>query len=255
MIICSYQKKDEVRFGIIEDGSLYRATWDVLKFKMRKGKREGPCDAFQYLPPARPSKIICVGRNYASHAAELGNEVPSEPLIFFKPPSALTGNNTEIQLLPEMGRVDHEAELAVVIGKGGRFIPEDQALDHVLGYTCANDISERDYQKSDELWTRAKGFDTFCSLGPWLVTELDIADLAIRCRVNGELRQESRTSLMNYKVPNLISFISRIMTLEPDDVILTGTPAGVSQIHPGDYVEVEIEGIGSLHNTVVLLSK
>jgi 2-keto-4-pentenoate hydratase/2-oxohepta-3-ene-1,7-dioic acid hydratase in catechol pathway len=198
----------------------------------------------------RPSKIVCIGRNYVAHAAERQVDVPDEPLIFLKPPSALIGHGAPIEFAADVGRVDHEAELAVIIRSQARRVSRENALGHVLGYTCANDVSARDYQKKDGQWTRAKGFDTFCPLGPWINTDLDPSDLAVRCLVNGELRQDGRTSQMVFGVPALISFVSHVMTLEPGDVILTGTPAGVSQLFDGDMVSVEIEGIGALRNPV-----
>jgi 2-keto-4-pentenoate hydratase/2-oxohepta-3-ene-1,7-dioic acid hydratase in catechol pathway len=197
-----------------------------------------------------PSKIICVGRNYAAHAKELGNEVPEEPLLFFKPSSALIGQDAVIEILPPMGRVDHEAEMAVVIGRQGRFIRRDEAQNYILGYTCANDVSDRDFQKKDGQWTRAKGFDTFCPLGPWINTELDASNVTVTCYVNGERRQEGSTSQLIFDIPFLLEYISGVMTLFPGDVILTGTPSGVGPLQPGDEVEVNVDGIGTLRNTV-----
>jgi 2-keto-4-pentenoate hydratase/2-oxohepta-3-ene-1,7-dioic acid hydratase in catechol pathway len=204
----------------------------------------------ELLPPVQPSKIVCVGRNYAAHAAEHNAEVPSEPMTFLKPPSALIGPGVAIELPANAGRIDHEAELVIVIGRRIRHATRENALDAVLGYTCANDVSARDYQKKDGQWGRAKGFDTFCPLGPWIVTDLDPSDLAIRCTVNDAVQQDSRTSNMVFDVPALITFISSVMTLEPGDIILTGTPAGVSPLSSGDVVRVEIEGIGTLENPI-----
>ncbi len=254
MEICTYASKDGPQQGLIEDGSVYHLHGELYTGDIVRGEFVDSIDVLQLLPPVLPSKILCIGRNYVAHAAEFGNEPPTEPILFFKPPSSLIGHQQSIELLPENGHVDHEAELAVIIGREGRFISEDEAFNHILGYTCANDVSDRDFQKHDKQWTRAKGFDTFCSLGPWLTTDLDISELGIRCRVNGELKQNSHTSLMVFKVHYLIAYISRIMTLNPGDLILTGTPAGVSPINPGDEVEVEIEGIGILRNSVVLSS-
>lgn len=210
-----------------------------------------PLSDAELLPPIRPGKIVCVGRNYAAHAAEHNAPVPQEPMIFLKAPSALLAPGAAIEIPAGIGRVDHEVELAVVIGRRARDVGKDDALDHVLGYTCANDVSARDLQNRDGQWGRAKGFDTFCPLGPWIVTGLNPADLAVRAWVNGDLRQDSRTSTMMFNVPALIEFISHVMTLEPGDVILTGTPAGVSPLQPGDTVRVEVEGIGALENPVV----
>ena len=202
------------------------------------------------LPPVLPSKIICVGRNYVAHAKEHDAEVPEVPLLFLKPPSTLIGPGDAIQMPPQSQQVEHEAELAVVIGRRGRWIPPDQALEHVLGYTIGNDVTARDLQRRDGQWTRSKGFDTFCPLGPWVSTDVDPADVVVMCKVNGQVRQMSSTRELRFSVPQLIAFITSVMTLEPGDVILTGTPAGVGPLNAGDQVEVEIEGIGTLVNTV-----
>ncbi len=203
------------------------------------------------LPPVTPGKIICVGRNYPAHAKEHGVDVPKVPLIFMKPPSAVIAHKQEIVLPPQSSQVEHEAELAVVIGKSGRWITADDAKKYILGYTIANDVTARDLQRKDKLWTRAKGFDTFCPLGPWIDTEMNPLDTLITCRVNGEMRQMGSTRDMVFSIPQLIAYISSIMTLNPGDVILTGTPAGVSPLAPGDLVEVNIEGLGILQNTVI----
>jgi 2-keto-4-pentenoate hydratase/2-oxohepta-3-ene-1,7-dioic acid hydratase in catechol pathway len=202
------------------------------------------------LPPVVPTKIVCVGRNYADHARELGNEAPSEPIIFLKPPSALLAPGRNIVRPAVSQRVDHEAELAIVIGSRTRNLKAANWRQVVLGFTCANDVTARDIQKKDVQFTRGKSFDTFCPLGPCIETDLDVSDLRVMARVNGELRQDGRTSQMMFKPDFLIEFISSIMTLEPGDVILTGTPAGVGPLNAGDKVEIEIEGIGILANEV-----
>jgi 2-keto-4-pentenoate hydratase/2-oxohepta-3-ene-1,7-dioic acid hydratase in catechol pathway len=199
----------------------------------------------------RPSKIVAVGRNYVAHAQELGHPVPVEPLIFLKPPSAIVGNEDDVVYPKASLRVDHEAELAVVIGRRCKDVMEGDAFDYVRGYTCANDVTARDLQETDDQWTRAKGFDTFCPLGPWVVEELDPSSLRVSARVNGEVRQEGNTSDMLFPVPALVAYVSSVMTLEPDDVILTGTPPGVGPVRRGDIMEVEVEGIGVLRNRVV----
>jgi len=209
-----------------------------------------PLNRARLLAPVIPGKIIAVGRNYAEHAQERGVNVPEIPLIFLKPPSSVIGVDDPIWLPPQSQRVDHEAELAVVIGKGGRLIQPDQAWEHVLGYTIANDVTARDLQQKDGQWTRGKGFDSFCPLGPWIETDLDPSDLRIACRVNGELRQLGSTREMVFTIPQLITFITSVMTLNPGDVILTGTPAGIGPLAAGDTVEVEVEGIGLLSNPV-----
>jgi 2-keto-4-pentenoate hydratase/2-oxohepta-3-ene-1,7-dioic acid hydratase in catechol pathway len=203
------------------------------------------------LAPCEPSKIVCVGRNYAAHAAELGNEMPKEPLIFLKPPSSLVGPGDPIVLPPSSSRVEHEGELGVIIGKKCAHLLDDvDNLSFVLGYTCVNDVTARDLQKADVQFTRAKGFDTFCPIGPHIETQLDPTDVLVECRVNAETRQSASTSLMAFPVAFLIRWISRIMTLLPGDLIATGTPAGVGPLVANDSVEVSVAGIGVLHNQV-----
>lgn len=207
-------------------------------------------DDVQLLAPVSPSKIICVGRNYSAHAQEHDSEVPDVPLLFLKPPSSIIGHHQKIRIPPQSQHVEHEAELVIVIGKKGRWIPPDDTLDHVIGYTIGNDVTARDLQRSDNQWTRAKGFDTFCPIGPWVETDFDPADAMITCHVNEELHQMSSTRDMVFTVQQIIAYASSVMTLIPGDLIFTGTPAGVSPIYPGDIVEVNIEGIGSLINSV-----
>lgn len=203
-------------------------------------------DKAQLLSPVSPGKIVCVGHNYAAHAAEHEVEVPQIPLLFLKPPSTVIGPGGSIFLPPQSQNVEHEAELAVVIGAHGRWLTKEQAKDVILGYTAALDITARDLQRQDDQWTRAKGFDTFCPLGPWIETDLDPADALITCTVNGNLRQMASTRDMIFPVWEIVAFVSSVMSLEPGDVILTGTPAGVGPLKPGDEVTVEIEGIGVL---------
>jgi 2-keto-4-pentenoate hydratase/2-oxohepta-3-ene-1,7-dioic acid hydratase in catechol pathway len=212
------------------------------------------------LSPILPSKVVCVGRNYAEHAAEHGAEVPAEPLLFLKPSTSVIGPRDAIRLPPQSKRVEHEAELAVVIGPpGARRVDRAGAQKAIFGYTCANDVTARDLQRSDGQWTRAKGFDSFCPLGPWIVTGLDVGDLEVRCEVGRgpdemEVRQLGRTKDLVFDVPTLVSYISHVMTLLPGDVILTGTPAGVSPLTEGDTVTVSVEGIGELSNLVMPLA-
>ncbi|WP_112638454.1 fumarylacetoacetate hydrolase family protein [Micromonospora saelicesensis] len=209
------------------------------------------------LSPILPSKVVCVGRNYADHAAELGNEVPKEPLLFLKPSTSVIGPRDAIRLPIFSKQVEHEAELAVVIGAPGARRADRAAAERaIFGYTCANDVTARDLQHSDGQWTRAKGFDSFCPIGPWITTGLDVSDLEIRCEVGRnpeemEVRQLGRTKDMVFDVPGLVSYISHVMTLLPGDVVLTGTPAGVSPLVEGDTVTVRIDGIGELTNPVV----
>ncbi|MEM9488852.1 MAG: fumarylacetoacetate hydrolase family protein [Myxococcota bacterium] len=199
----------------------------------------------------KPTKILCLGRNYRAHAEELGNAIPKEPLMFFKPPSALVESGGAIVRPRGYDRVDFEGELAVVIATRARRVSADRALDYVLGYTCLNDVTVRDLQKRDKQWSRAKGFDTFCPVGPRIVTGLDPGDLRLITRVNGEVRQDGRTSSMILSTAEYIAFASRYMTLEPGDILATGTPAGVGNLAIGDVVSVEIEGIGVLENRVI----
>ncbi len=205
----------------------------------------------ELLPLVRPSKIVCVGLNYHDHASELGMPVPEEPVLFLKPPSSVIGAGDTIVLPACSERVDYEAELAVVLGRTARFVSEGDAARHIFGYTCANDVTARDLQKKDGQWTRAKSFDTFCPVGPWIETDPgDLRALGLRTVVNGDLRQEGRTAEMIFPPYRLVSFISRVMTLYPGDMILTGTPAGVGPIKAGDEVSVEIDQVGFLLNPV-----
>ncbi|MCU1658407.1 MAG: 2-keto-4-pentenoate hydratase/2-oxohepta-3-ene,7-dioic acid hydratase (Catechol pathway) [Pseudonocardiales bacterium] len=202
------------------------------------------------LSPILPSKVVAVGKNYLDHAREMGGEAPATPVIFLKPSTSVIGTGDTIRLPPDSVRVDHEGELAVVIGRPARDVSRENAMAHVLGYTAANDVTARDQQKADGQFTRAKGHDSFCPIGPWIETVLDPRDLRLAARVNGEVRQDGRTSQMIHDIPTLIAFMSAVMTLLPGDVILTGTPAGVGPITDGDTVTIEIEGIGELTNPV-----
>lgn len=201
--------------------------------------------------PFTPSKIVCVGRNYAEHAAELGNAVPTEPLLFLKAPSAVIANGETIVIPPQSQRVEHEGELAIIIGRTCKGLTDtDDPFDYVAGYSCLNDVTARDIQKKDVQFTRGKSFDTFCPIGPHIETELDVSNISVKTRVNGITKQEGRTSQMVFPVDFLIRYISNMMMLNPGDVIATGTPSGVSKMESGDVCEVEIEGIGVLTNAV-----
>lgn len=201
--------------------------------------------------PITPSKIVCVGRNYREHAAELGNKMPDEPLLFLKAPSAVIASGEEIVLPSASQQVEHEGELGVVIGRVARKIRSDEdPLSYVLGYTCVNDVTARDLQRKDVQFTRGKSFDTFCPVGPWIETDIDPSHVTVETRVNGEVKQKGNTADMAFPVAFLIRYISEIMTLYPGDLIATGTPAGVSRLKPGDTVEVEVAGIGTLVNRV-----
>jgi len=249
-----YQTENgEHQQGWIQDNLVGPVYGDIFG-EFQRGEANIPFSSVRLLSPLKPGKLICVGRNYAAHAQEHGAEVPEIPLLFFKPPSAEIGHDDRILLPPQSQQVEHEAELVVVIGRRGFGITPEEALNHILGYTMANDVTARDLQRSDQLWTRAKGFDTFCPLGPWIETDFDPADALVTCHVNGEMRQMASTRDMVFTVRQLIAYTSSIMTLEPGDVILTGTPAGVSPLVPGDIVEVKIEGIGTLKNSVAARS-
>lgn len=199
----------------------------------------------------RPGKIVCVGRNYAAHAKELGNDVPDKPLLFLKPPSAVIADGDTIILPPDSNQVEHEAEIGIVIGKRLRNVSESEAIAGIAGITCVNDVTARDLQKADGQWTRAKGFDTFCPMGPRVVPlPAKYGDIEVMARVNGKERQHAKASEMVFGLVYLVSYISRIMTLEPGDLIATGTPDGVGPLAPGDTVEIEVSGVGVLKNPV-----
>jgi 2-keto-4-pentenoate hydratase/2-oxohepta-3-ene-1,7-dioic acid hydratase in catechol pathway len=211
-------------------------------------------DGATLLPPCVPSKIVCVGRNYAEHAKELGNEVPAEPTIFLKPPSSLIASG-DVIVYPRLSqRLDYEGELGVVIGQRARNVKSSDAAGYILGYTCVNDVTARDLQRKDGQWTRGKGFDTFCPVGPCIVPrdEVDLAGLRIRTFVDGEKKQDASITEMIFSVNDIIAYVSGFMTLEPGDLIATGTPSGVGPLQPGSQVRIEIDGVGVLENTVVL---
>jgi len=254
MRIIRYQINEEKpRFGWEVEGRVGPLSASPLGLYRRLELEHDLADV-KILPPIEPGKIIAVGRNYPLHAKEREVEIPEIPIIFIKPRNTVIGPGDTIELPPQSQRVEHEIELAVVIGKGGRWIQAQQALQHVLGYTIANDVTARDLQQRDTQWTRAKGFDTFCPLGPAIETALDVSDVLLTCRVNGEMRQMSSSKAMVFSISQLIAFVSSVMTLDAGDIILTGTPSGVGTLQPGDVLESEIEGIGILRNAVASLS-
>ncbi|AMY24829.1 fumarylacetoacetate hydrolase family protein [Rhodococcus fascians] len=212
--------------------------------------RSWPLADVRLLAPILASKVIAIGKNYAAHAAEMGGEAPETPVIFIKPNTSIVGPGAAIVLPPSSNEVHYEGELAIVIGRPCKDVPASKAYDVVLGYTVANDVSARDHQKHDGQWTRAKGHDTFCPLGPWIETSLDPSDLEIKTEVDGVVKQQSRTSLLLHDIPKIIEWVSAVMTLLPGDVILTGTPEGVGPITDGDSVSITVEGIGTLTNPV-----
>ncbi len=245
-------------FGVVEGETVVAIDGHPFGEIKQTDQRWAVADV-RLLSPILPSKVVCVGRNYTEHVAEHGTELPKEPLLFLKPSTSVIGPHDVIRLPPQSKQVEHEAELAVVIGAAGaRRVDRASAQQAIFGYTCANDVTARDLQRTDGQWTRAKGFDSFCPIGPWIVTDHDGSDLEIRCEVGRspdamEVRQIGRTKDMVFDVPTLVSYVSHVMTLVPGDSILTGTPAGVSELTSGDTVSVSIQGIGELRNPVVSL--
>lgn len=256
MRIARFTSGGDPRYGVVEGEPgaerLVVLTGDPLYTPVQATGETVALEEVRLLAPVIPrSKVVGIGRNYAAHAAELGNEVPAEPLAFLKPNTSVVGPGDPVVLPPQSQRVDYEGELAVVIGRLCRDVPVERVPEVVLGYTVANDVTARDLQKSDGQWWRAKGFDSFCPLGPYLVTDLDVTDLRVTTRLDGETKQDGRTSQMIFDVPTLVAHVSSVMTLLPGDVILTGTPEGVGPMTAGQRVEVEVEGIGVLSNPVV----
>jgi 2-keto-4-pentenoate hydratase/2-oxohepta-3-ene-1,7-dioic acid hydratase in catechol pathway len=239
------------RSGIVDGGTVIELTGDLLDPRARTGKIFA-VEAVQFLPPSVPTKIVCVGRNYAEHAKELGNEAPKIPLIFLKPPSSVIAPEAPIVMPTISQRVDFEGELAVVIGRRCSKLRDDDAVsEYILGYTCLNDVTARDIQRADVQFTRGKGFDTFCPFGPVIETTIDPAGATVETYVNGVRKQSGHTREMMFSVDAILRFISRVMTLEPGDVIATGTPAGVGALAAGDVVEVVVGGVGTLRNPVI----
>ncbi|RZI90870.1 MAG: FAA hydrolase family protein [Microbacterium sp.] len=251
MRIARFSHNDAIRFGIVDGGDLVVLAGDPLFAGFETtGERVPLADAVLLAPVIPRSKVVCVGKNYHDHAAEMGGEAPTEPLLFLKPNTSVIGPGDVIVRPRQSQRTDFEGELAVVIGRVAKDVPSERALDYVFGYTAANDVTARDLQRSDGQWSRAKGFDTFCPLGPVIETEFDLAGGArVISRVNGEVRQDGPISDMVHSVPDIIAYASAAFTLLPGDVILTGTPAGVGPFGAGDTVEVEVTGIGVLRNT------
>jgi len=257
--IARFAKGDGVAYGVVEGeaaqtiAELYGHPFGIDPSGVRLTGQRYPLAEVRLLAPVLPSKVVAVGKNYAEHVREMGSEVPAEPVLFLKPSTSVTGPNDRIAYPVKLtDRVDYEGELAVIIGRLCRDVPKERAYDVVFGYTCANDVTARDLQLKDGQWTRAKGFDTFCPLGPWMETATDPSDLGITTRVNGEVRQHARTRELLWDVPSLIEYISSVMTLLPGDVLLTGTPEGVGPLTDGDEVSVTVESIGTLTNKVVI---
>jgi len=252
MRLVRFRHADRIATGAVEAGA------DVVRV-LRGTFFEDPLptgeeillDDVRLLAPVLPSKLVCVGKNYAAHAAEFGLEVPDEPLLFLKPSTSVIGPHDPIQLLPVSHRVDYEGELAVVIGRLAKNVRAEDAGRFILGFTCANDVTLRDLQKNDDQWARAKGFDGSCPLGPWIETNVDPNDVIVQTRLNGETRQRASTTDMVFGIATLFEYITSFMTLLPGDALLTGTPEGVGKLTEGDLVEVEVEGVGTLANRVV----
>lgn len=249
MRLVRFRFGERIATGFVEGEAVRMLQGTFFENPLPSGD-EIPLDDVRLLAPILPSKIVAVGKNYQAHAAEFGQDVPDEPLLFLKPSTAVIGPGDPIPLPPVSRRVDFEGELAVVIGRIARHVAAEDASKYILGYTCGNDVTLRDLQRVDDQWARAKGFDGSCPLGPWIETELDPNDTKIETRLNGEVRQSGRTADMVYGVATLVAYITEFMTMLPGDVIMTGTPEGVGKLSPGDRVEVEIEGVGTLANPV-----
>ena len=256
MRIARFSYGEDIRFGVVaalgDDEVVAPIVGDPLYVPIQPAGDPIPLADVRLLAPVIPrSKVVGIGRNYAEHAAEMGNQVPADPMLFLKPNTSVIGPGEPIVYPPFSQNVHFEAELAVVIGRVCKDVPPERVPEVIFGYTCGNDVTARDIQKTDGQWARAKGFDSACPLGPWIETELDPADLAVSCTVNGELRQDGRTSQMVRDVVELVTYVSSAFTLLPGDVIMTGTPAGVGPLVSGDHVAVTVEGIGTLRNRVV----
>ncbi len=269
MRIARFSVAGNVKYGVVDSGEAGAANGQSrggLTVAEVDGHPFGPSAAegvrltgarypladVRLLAPVLPSKVVAIGRNYVDHVRELGNEPPAEPLIFLKPSTAVIGPGEAISRPDKLSqRVDYEGELAIVFGRLCRDVPAERVPEVIFGYTCANDVTARDLQFSDGQWTRAKGFDTFCPLGPWIETELDAADVLLTTAVNDEVKQNSRTSLLIHGIVTLVSYVTSVMTILPGDVLLTGTPGGIGPLVAGDSVSVTIEGIGTLTNPVV----
>ena len=257
MRICRFSLDGEVSFGVVEGPGSDPADLVVAPVEGHPfapfaftGARHRLTDV-RLLAPVLPSKVVCIGKNYADHVAEMGGEAPADPVVFLKPSTSVIGPGDPVVLPRDSDHVDHEAELGIVIGRLCRDVPRERAADVVLGYTCGNDVTARDHQKHDGQWTRGKSHDSFCPIGPWVETELDVRDVGVQCFVDGQVRQDGRTSQLLHDVPAIIAWVTAFMTLLPGDVVLTGTPAGVGPLAPGNAVTVFVEGIGPLTNPVV----
>jgi 2-keto-4-pentenoate hydratase/2-oxohepta-3-ene-1,7-dioic acid hydratase in catechol pathway len=256
MKLIRFKKDDEEKNGVVINGGLVEIHHSLLEasqspFDDLERKEFYSLDEIKILPPVQPSKVVCMGLNYQDHAEELNMDIPDEPILFLKPPTTVIGHEEPIVYPHQSHQVDYEAELAVVIGREARSVSQEDPLDYVAGYTILNDVTARDLQQKDGQWTRAKSFDTFCPIGPWIETEMNPSNQKICMKVNGKVKQNSNTTNMIFPPEELIRFISQIMTLKPGDVIATGTPPGVGPLQVGDVAEVSVEGIGILRNNVI----
>ena len=250
MRIVRAKYQGEVFYAILEKDTVERLNGAPYDGIVRDGRKYS-VENVQLLAPAEPTKIVCVGKNYKAHADEMKEGQPEEPLLFLKPNTCIVGNGDDVVYPAQSKRVDYEAELGVVIGKKAHEVELGHAAEYIFGYICLNDVTARDIQKGDGQWTRGKGFDTFCPIGPWIETELDAGNTRIRSILNGEVRQDSTTAMMTHSIDKLICYMSACMTLLPGDIIATGTPEGIGPMQRGDVIEVEIEGIGTLKNRIV----
>lgn len=244
------EHKNETFYAILKDDRVIRIK-GAPYFSVEEDGREYSLNDVRLLAPVEPSKIVCVGKNYKAHADEMGDGHPEEPLLFMKPSTSVIGPEDDIVYPPESKRLDYEAELAVVIGKKAHRVESGHAAEYIFGYTCLNDVTARDIQKGDGQWTRGKGFDTFCPIGPWIETELDAGNTGVRSILNGEIKQNSNTCMMTHSIDKLICYMSACMTLLPGDVIATGTPEGISPMREGDVIEIQVDGIGTLRNKII----
>jgi 2-keto-4-pentenoate hydratase/2-oxohepta-3-ene-1,7-dioic acid hydratase in catechol pathway len=251
MIYCRFQSGDVYAYGIVEEHAVWEITPDFFSPYEKTG-RSFSMNEVRFLPPCQPSKIVAIGLNYVEHIKEFGRtEVPEEPLFFLKAPSAVIGLDEPIVLPKNAGRVDFEAELGVVFKKKVQHVSEAEAMDHVLGFVCVNDVSAREFQKQDTQWARAKSCDSFCPIGPWIADELPPNNLRVESYLNRKPAQVGHTSQMIFSVPKLIAYVSKYMTLLPGDILSTGTPPGVGALKTGDTIEIFVEGVGTLRNPVI----
>lgn len=246
-----FKSNEKVSYGILEGTTISQIKGDIFESDYSVTEEKYELENVSLLAPCEPTKVVCVGLNYKDHAEEVNLDLPENPLLFLKPNTSVIGPNDDVVYPKQSQQIDYEAELAIVIGKKAKNVPSSEVSDYILGFTCANDVTARDIQFGDGQWTRGKSFDTFCPLGPGIVTELNFEDSKIELEVNDEVKQSSNLNQLIFKIDHLVSYISEVMTLLPGDVILTGTPQGVGPVLPGDNMKVSIEGIGKLENQLI----